>query len=89
MLENNRNLLGYEEYRLHVYENINKVIVNQNYIEENLDFFEKLLFKMWEIYYRNSNLEPVTIKKQLNHLELFLSMMLEFKPTLELPEDSI
>jgi len=30
MLENNRNLLGYEEYRLHVYENINKVIVITN-----------------------------------------------------------
>lgn len=89
MLENNRNLLGYEEYRLHVYENISKIIVNQNYVNNNFEFFEKLLFKMWEIYYYNSNIEYISITKQIKHLELFLSVMLEMKPDLYLPEDSL
>ncbi len=88
MLEYNRNLLGYEEYRAHIYENISKIIINQNYIEENFDFFEKLIFKMFEDY-EKSVLEPISITKQIKMLELFLSVMLEFKPSLYLPEDSI
>jgi hypothetical protein len=85
----NRDKLYYEEYSNHIYENISRVIVNQNYINANLDFFEKLLFKSWELYYYNSNLENISITKQIRMLELFLSVMLELKPDLELPEDVI
>lgn len=88
MLEYNRSLLGAEEYRLHIYENISRIIVNQNYIDENFDFFERIIFKMWEQYY-NSVLEPISIRKQISMLELFLATMIEMKPTQELPEDSI
>ena len=69
-------------------ENISKIIVNHNYIEENLDFFEKVVFKLWENYY-NSVLEPISIRKQLGMFELFLATMIEMKPAQELPEDSI
>lgn len=88
MLENNRDLLGYEEYRIYIYENISKIIVNHNYIEENIDFFEKIVFKLWENYY-NSVLEPISIRKQLGVFELFLATMIEMKPSQQLPEDSI
>jgi hypothetical protein len=88
MLEDNRNLLGAEEYRLHVYENISKIIVNHNYLEENFEFFEKIIFKMWENYY-TSILEPISIRKQILMLELFLATMIEMKPTQQLPEDSL
>lgn len=84
----NRDLLGVEEYRLHVLENISKIIVNHNYIEENIEFFEKVIFKMFEDYH-NSVLEPISITKQLKMLEMFLSVMLELKPSQELPEDVI
>jgi hypothetical protein len=85
----NRDKLYYEEYASHVLENISRVIINQNYINANSDFFEKLLFKSWELYYYNSNLENISITKQIRMLELFLSVMLELKPDLELPEDVI
>lgn len=82
-----RDKLGIDEFTAHVYENISKIIVNQHYINENIDFFEKIVFKMWEIYYYNSNIETISITKQLKHLELFLSVMIETKPSQELPED--
>lgn len=80
--------LGQDEYRLHIYENVSKIIVNRQYIEENYNFFEKIIFKMFEDYDR-SFLEPISITKQIKMLELFISVMLEFKPSLELPEDCI
>jgi hypothetical protein len=85
----NSERLGSEEYRVHVYENISKIIVNRNYIEENFDFFEKIVFKMWELYYYDSVLEPISITKQIKMLELFLSVMLEMKPDTTLPEDIV
>lgn len=85
----NSERLGSEEYRVHVYENISKIIVNRNYIEENFDFFEKIVFKMWELYYYDSILEPISITKQIKMLELFLSVMLEMKPDTTLPEDIV
>lgn len=88
MLEYNRERLGIDEYQNHVLENISRIIVNQNYINNNFYFFEKIIFKLWENYY-NSVLEPITITKQIRMLELFLSAMLEFEPDLELPEDSL
>ncbi len=87
MLEQ-RDRLGIEEYRLHIYENISKIIINKQYIEDNYDFFEKIIFKMWEDY-DTSVLEPISITKQLKILEMFLSVMLEYKPDNELPEDIV
>lgn len=89
MNENNRNLLGYEEFRGHFFENISRIIINQNYIDENFDFFEKVIFKLWENYYYNSNIENISITKQLNLFEIFLSAMIELKPSNQLPEDVI
>ncbi len=85
----NRDKLYHEEYTLHVLENISRVIINQNYINSNFEFFEKLLFKSWEIYYYNSNLEYISITKQIRMLEIFLSAMIETKPSQELPEDTL
>ena len=80
--------LGQDEHRLHIYENISKVIINRQYIEDNYDFFEEVIFKMFEDYDR-SVLEPISVTKQIKMLELYLSVMLELKPSLELPEDCI
>lgn len=87
-MERDRDRLGLEEHRGHIYENISKIIVNQNYIDNNFDFFEKIIFKLFEDY-ENSVLEPISVTKQLKMLELFLSVMIEMKPTQELPEDII
>ena len=80
--------LGLEEYSSFVLEGISKMIINRNYIEENQDFFNHLLFKLWEDYYLSS-VEPISIWKQIKLLEIFLYIMIQEKPTLELPEDSV
>jgi hypothetical protein len=80
--------LGQVEHRLHIYENISKIIINRQYIEDNYSFFEKVIFKLWEDYDK-SVLETISITKQIKMFELYLSVMLEFKPSLELPEDYI
>ena len=88
MLEYNRERLGIDEYIGHIYENISKIIINQSYINENINFFEKLLFKMWEQYYY-STIDPISINKQLSILEMFLATMIELKPSQSLPEDVV
>lgn len=80
--------LGLEEYSVFVLEGISKVIINRNYIEENEDFFNALLFKFWEEYY-TSTVEPISITKQIKMLDIFLYTMLSEQPSLELPEDFI
>lgn len=81
-----RDKLGLEEYSQHVYDNVSKLIINRNYISENQNFFNKLLFKMWEDYYYTTT-ETVSINRQISLLEIFLFCSLEEKPSLELPED--
>lgn len=80
--------LGLEEYSVFVLEGISKVIINRNYIEENDEFFNLLLFKMWEDYSK-SLVEPISIWKQIKMLEVFLYAMLLERPSLELPIDSV
>jgi hypothetical protein len=80
--------LGLEEYRVHILENISNIVVNPNYVKENLDFFNKIIFKMFQDY-ENSIVEPISITKQIKLLNLFLSVMLSEKPSLELPFDSV
>lgn len=80
--------LGLEEYSAFIRENISKIIINRSYIEENEEFFSELFFKMWEEYHE-SILEPISILKQMRHLEIFLGVALKCQPTLELPEDVI
>lgn len=80
--------LGLEEYSVFVLEGVSKVIINRNYIEENDEFFNLLLFKMWEDYSK-SFIEPISIWKQIKMLEVFLYAMLLEQPSLELPIDSI
>lgn len=80
--------LGLEEYRAHVLENISNIVVNPNYVENNIEFFNKVIFKMFQDY-ENSILEPISITKQIKLLNLFLSAMLSEKPDLELPDDTV
>jgi hypothetical protein len=80
--------LGLEEYSNFMVENISKLIINRNYIEENSEFFNLLFFKMFEDY-EYSTLEPISLLKQLKLLEIFLGAMITEHPSTELPEDSL
>ncbi len=80
--------LGLEEYSNFMMENISKLVINRNYIEQNADFFNLLFFKMWEDY-EYSNMEPISLLKQLKLLEIFLGTMVTEHPDTQLPEDSL
>lgn len=87
-MEYHNDKLGLEEYRVHILENISNIVVNPNYVRDNIDFFNKVIFKMFQDY-ENSVLESISITKQIKLLNLFLSVMLSEKPDLELPEDTV
>lgn len=80
--------LGFEEYRDHMLENISGVVVNPNYIEENLDFIDNLLFKLFQDY-ENTQSDIISFNKTIKVINIFLSVMLEQKPKLQLPEDTV
>jgi len=82
-----RDKLGLLEYTDVLLDNVSRLIINQNYIYENSEFFDNLIFKLWENY--NNSLESISIRKQAQMLEIFLGTMLKEKPSLSLPEDSI
>lgn len=80
--------LGLSEYENVLLENVSRMVINQSYIDGNFEFFNSLIFKMWENYY-NSSVEPISIIKQAQLLEIFLGTMIKEKPSLDLPEDEI
>ena len=80
--------LGLEEYRSHVLDSVSGIIVNPNYIKNNTSFFDSLLFKMFQDY-EGSQIDPISLNKQIKMLNMFLSIMILEKPDLTLPEDTI
>lgn len=80
------NKLGFIEYQEVLLDNVSKMVINRNYVFENKDFFDNVIFKMFEVYAETYN-EPVSIRKQAQMLEIFLGMNIKYKPTQELPED--
>lgn len=77
--------LGQIEYEEVLLDNLSKVVINRRYIKENQDFWDNIIFKMFEEYYFSS--EEITIRKQAKYLELFFDCNIKFKPSQELPED--
>ena len=80
--------LGLSEYTEVFYDLLSRIVVNQNYIDSNKDFFEHLIFKTYERY-EISKTDSYTIRQIVVLLELFLDAMLQNKPDFELPEDII
>lgn len=80
--------LGLEEYRAHVMDGITSVIVSPNYIMENKAFFNLLIYKFFQDY-EYSEVGEVSISKQVKNINMFLSAMLQEKPSVSLPEDTV
>jgi hypothetical protein len=77
--------LGQSEYEEVLLDNISMVVINRNYIKENLDFWNNIVFKMFEEYYFSS--EEISIRTQARFLEIFFDCNIKFKPAQELPND--
>jgi len=78
--------LGQIEYEETLLYNVSKLVINRNYILNNEDFFNNVLFKLYEEYMFGGE---VSIVKQAKSLEIFLGCMIKHKPSQELPEDSL
>ena len=79
--------LGQVEYYETLLDNISKIVINRNYIAQNQDFWDNMVFKMFEEYY--FSLEEISIRKQAKLLEIFFGCLFEFTPATEKPEDII
>jgi len=84
-MEDQTDKLGQIEYEEVLIDNISKLIVNRNYMHQNIEFWDNLVFKMWEEYYYG--LEHVSIKKQAQFLEIFFYNTFTYKPSNTLPKD--
>lgn len=84
-MENKR--LGIAEYSEVLLDNLSKVVVNRNYLEQNQEFWDTIVFKLFEQYYYS--LEEISIRKQAEGLEIFFNALFLFKPSTEKPEDLI
>lgn len=79
--------LGLTEYEEVLFDNISKVVINRNYLNENRKFWDYTVFKLFEAYYYS--LEPISIRKQAEMLEIFFDSMFKNQPSTEKPEDVI
>lgn len=79
--------LGQVEYYEVLLDNISKIVINRNYISRNQQFWDSMVFKMFEEY--RFSLEDISIRKQAKLLEIFFGSLFEFSPETEKPEDII
>lgn len=79
--------LGQIEYEEFLLDTISKIVINRNYIQQNIEFWNNLVFKLWEEYYFST--EEISILRQTKMLEIFFDAMFKFKPPTHLPEDII
>lgn len=77
--------LGQLEYEDVLLDNLSKVVINRRYIKENQNFWDNLIFKMFEEYYFST--EEISIRKQAKYLEIFFDCNIKFKPSQVLPKD--
>lgn len=81
------NILGIAEYEEVLLDNISKVVINTNYISQNKDFWNMLIFKMYEEYF--SSKEQTSIRKQAKYLEIVFNCLFEFEPPVKKPKEII
>lgn len=86
--EEQRSKLGIVEYSEVLTDSLSKVVIPQNYIDNEADFFEQILFKTYEKYH-NSKTELYSINQIRVLIEIFVDALFTYKPSNEKPEDLI
>lgn len=77
--------LGYSEFREVFFNNIDTLITNQAHIEQNIDFYEEVIFKTFEVYQKNGL--DYTVGDILRFFHIFLYATFKYNPDNVLPED--
>lgn len=78
---------GAVEYEEIFLDSLSKVIVNRNYIEQNSNFWDNVIFKFWEEYY--FSVKEISILSQVRFFEIMMDSVFKYRPSLELPEDIV
>ena len=86
--EEQRNKLGLIEYSEVLTESLSKVVIPQNYIDNEKDFFEQIFFKTYEKYH-NSKTETYSINQIRSLIEIFIDALFTYKPSSDKPDDLI
>lgn len=87
MRDYQRERVGQVEYSEILLDNISTVVIPRSYIEQNQEFWDDIVFKLFEDYYFSP--EEVSVRKQAKIVEVILGKMFEHKPSTEKPEDVI
>lgn len=80
--------LGIVEFKEVFFDNLSRLITNQEHIDSNLDFYESFIFKAYEKY-ANSKTENYSINMIINIFEIALDAMFKDTPSVILPDDKI
>ena len=84
--EEDREKLGFEEFRNYFYDNLSTLVTNREHILRNKDFYEQFIWKAFEKY-NNSRTGEYGVKAILTVFEITLHSLFKFQPETELPED--
>lgn len=84
--EEDREKLGFEEFRNYFYDNLSTLVTNREHILRNKDFYEQFIWKAFEKY-NNSRSDSYSVRQIVLLFELSLDAMFKFQPETELPED--
>lgn len=87
-IEDRNDRLGYMEFRNTVLENLNRLVVFESYLDENIDFIDSCIFKAYEKY-STSKTDAYNIQSVVYLLEVFLDSMFKNNPGTELGQDKI
>jgi hypothetical protein len=81
----NRDKLGISEFEEVLLDCLSTIIIPRSYIEENKEFWDSIVFKLFEDYYYSP--EPLSIRKQAKTLDIVFNSLFTFKPPVEKPTD--
>lgn len=80
--------LGINEFKEVLTESLSKVVIPQNYINREVDFFEQIFFKTYEKYH-DSKIENYSINQIRSLLEIFIDALFTYQPSNKKPDDLI
>lgn len=88
MYYNEQGKLGYTEFSDHFYDQLSHLITNQAHIDQCQDFYEEIIFKLYELYLHSKS-ESFSVNQCVRVFEVVLFSMFKYNPTTQLPEDLI
>lgn len=80
--------LGFSEFE-ETFKDLLDVYVTTNYshIEQNIDFYEDIIFKLFDFYQRSESI--YNVRDLITPFHIFLHAMFKYKPSVEKNDDEL